>query len=330
MVLTRAFACAVPVVASDIPGYEAVMTEETGVLVPPGDDRALADALVALLEDEPRRARARRERAAGSRSSATRGTRSPSGSSRSTRTSPREGPAAASCGRRGRGVASCSPSSAASAPCSGGTGRTGPPSRTRSRSSSGSGWWSRSGFNLLSVVARAFAWRRGDPLGDAAAAPALPPRLLRVLGRAARERGAARPGRRARPRRRAHPEDREDSSRASGRRSSAPSSPPRVRPRAGRCFSSSGCSSRRRSPAGRSRASRSCSRSASRCSCSRSRRARHHGHHRLDGMGSVKRVVTMARLRPRRHAQAQFAALVAILGQCVGWTCQLLRGAGRR
>ncbi len=55
MVLTRAFACAVPVVASDIPGYRAVMTDETGVLVPPGDHAALADALVTLLEDEPRR-----------------------------------------------------------------------------------------------------------------------------------------------------------------------------------------------------------------------------------------------------------------------------------
>jgi phosphatidylinositol alpha-mannosyltransferase len=55
MVLTRGFACAVPVVASDIPGYRAVMTDQTGVLFPPGDDRALADALVGLLEDEPRR-----------------------------------------------------------------------------------------------------------------------------------------------------------------------------------------------------------------------------------------------------------------------------------
>jgi phosphatidylinositol alpha-mannosyltransferase len=55
MVLTRAFACAVPVVASDIPGYKAVMTEHTGVLVPPGDEAALAEALVGLLEDEPRR-----------------------------------------------------------------------------------------------------------------------------------------------------------------------------------------------------------------------------------------------------------------------------------
>jgi phosphatidylinositol alpha-mannosyltransferase len=55
LVLTRAFACAVPVVASAIPGYQAVMTDRTGTLVPPGDPRALADALVELLADEPRR-----------------------------------------------------------------------------------------------------------------------------------------------------------------------------------------------------------------------------------------------------------------------------------
>ena len=55
MVLTRAFACATPVVASDISGYREVMTPEAGVLVPPGNPRALADALVGLLEDEPRR-----------------------------------------------------------------------------------------------------------------------------------------------------------------------------------------------------------------------------------------------------------------------------------
>src|SRR2546421_643652 len=55
MVLTRAFACATPVVASDISGYRDVMTPEAGVLVPPGDPPALADGLVALLEDEPRR-----------------------------------------------------------------------------------------------------------------------------------------------------------------------------------------------------------------------------------------------------------------------------------
>jgi phosphatidyl-myo-inositol alpha-mannosyltransferase len=55
MVLTRAFACATPVVASDIPGYRDVMTDETSVAVPPGDPRALADALVALVDDEPLR-----------------------------------------------------------------------------------------------------------------------------------------------------------------------------------------------------------------------------------------------------------------------------------
>jgi phosphatidylinositol alpha-mannosyltransferase len=55
MVLTRAFACATPVVASDIGGYRDVMTPDVGVLVPPGDSAALADALVELLEDEARR-----------------------------------------------------------------------------------------------------------------------------------------------------------------------------------------------------------------------------------------------------------------------------------
>jgi phosphatidyl-myo-inositol alpha-mannosyltransferase len=55
IVLTRALACATPVVASDIPGYRAVMTPETSVAFPAGDDRALADAVVSLLDDEPRR-----------------------------------------------------------------------------------------------------------------------------------------------------------------------------------------------------------------------------------------------------------------------------------
>ncbi|MBD0330984.1 MAG: glycosyltransferase family 4 protein [Thermoleophilia bacterium] len=56
MVLTRAFACATPVVASAIPGYVDVMTEDAGVGVPPADPEALARELVGLLEDEPRRA----------------------------------------------------------------------------------------------------------------------------------------------------------------------------------------------------------------------------------------------------------------------------------
>ncbi len=55
MVLTRAFACAAPVVASDIPGYRDVMTPETSVAVPPDDAGALAEAVAALLDDEARR-----------------------------------------------------------------------------------------------------------------------------------------------------------------------------------------------------------------------------------------------------------------------------------
>jgi phosphatidylinositol alpha-mannosyltransferase len=55
MVLTRAFACATPAVASDIEGYAAVATSESAVLVPPGDSDALAEALIGALEDEPRR-----------------------------------------------------------------------------------------------------------------------------------------------------------------------------------------------------------------------------------------------------------------------------------
>jgi phosphatidyl-myo-inositol alpha-mannosyltransferase len=55
MVLTRAFGCATPAVASDIVGYRDVMTGETSVGVPPDDPQALADAVVSLLEDESRR-----------------------------------------------------------------------------------------------------------------------------------------------------------------------------------------------------------------------------------------------------------------------------------
>ncbi|HSC92155.1 MAG TPA: glycosyltransferase family 4 protein [Gaiellaceae bacterium] len=55
MVLTRAFACATPAIASDIPGYREVMTPETGVYVPPGDIDALVEATIALLGEEPRR-----------------------------------------------------------------------------------------------------------------------------------------------------------------------------------------------------------------------------------------------------------------------------------
>ncbi len=55
MVLTRAFACATPVIASDIPGYRDVMTPETSIAVAPDDPAALVDAVEALLGDEARR-----------------------------------------------------------------------------------------------------------------------------------------------------------------------------------------------------------------------------------------------------------------------------------
>ena len=55
MVLTRAFACGTPVVASDIDGYREVVTPETAVSVAPGDVPALVDGVERLLADEPAR-----------------------------------------------------------------------------------------------------------------------------------------------------------------------------------------------------------------------------------------------------------------------------------
>ncbi len=55
MVLTRAFACAVPVVASDIPGYREVVDPATSVAIQPGDSNVLADAVCDIVADEPRR-----------------------------------------------------------------------------------------------------------------------------------------------------------------------------------------------------------------------------------------------------------------------------------
>jgi phosphatidyl-myo-inositol alpha-mannosyltransferase len=67
MVLTEAFAASTPVVASDIPGYRDVARDGLdGLLVPPGDALALAEALRALALDPARRmamASAARERA---------------------------------------------------------------------------------------------------------------------------------------------------------------------------------------------------------------------------------------------------------------------------
>jgi glycosyltransferase involved in cell wall biosynthesis len=56
--LIEAAACGRPVVATDVDGVpEVVMDGETGLLVTPGDEFALAQAVTALLGDEPRRLR---------------------------------------------------------------------------------------------------------------------------------------------------------------------------------------------------------------------------------------------------------------------------------
>jgi phosphatidylinositol alpha-mannosyltransferase len=55
MVLIESFATATPVVASDIAGFADVATADAATLVPPGDGRALADAVCELLADEERR-----------------------------------------------------------------------------------------------------------------------------------------------------------------------------------------------------------------------------------------------------------------------------------
>lgn len=56
IVLVESMACGVPVVASDIPGYRAVVRDGVeGRLVTPGDARALAEALLELAADEGKR-----------------------------------------------------------------------------------------------------------------------------------------------------------------------------------------------------------------------------------------------------------------------------------
>ena len=58
IVLAEGMAAGVPVVASDLPGYRAVLRDgEAGRLSPPGDPVALADALYRLLTDEEERRR---------------------------------------------------------------------------------------------------------------------------------------------------------------------------------------------------------------------------------------------------------------------------------
>jgi len=55
--MLEAMACGLPLVATDIGGIAEYVTPDTGVLCPPRDARALADAAIQLLENRDRRAR---------------------------------------------------------------------------------------------------------------------------------------------------------------------------------------------------------------------------------------------------------------------------------
>jgi phosphatidylinositol alpha-mannosyltransferase len=68
MVLTEAFAAGTPVIASDIPGYRAVVDDGVnGVLVPVGDPVALAEALRDMYHEPERRQRLARAAAAAAK-----------------------------------------------------------------------------------------------------------------------------------------------------------------------------------------------------------------------------------------------------------------------
>jgi len=56
LALLEAMACGLPIVATSVGGVpELVCADESGVLVPPGDPAAVAAAVLALLDDPPRR-----------------------------------------------------------------------------------------------------------------------------------------------------------------------------------------------------------------------------------------------------------------------------------
>ena len=54
----EALACGVPQIVSRLEGMDEIVTPDTGILVEPKDVTGLADALIAMLSDDERRARA--------------------------------------------------------------------------------------------------------------------------------------------------------------------------------------------------------------------------------------------------------------------------------
>ena len=230
-----------------------VMTPETGVLVPPGDPAALAEALVELLADEARRRRSARGRAAHRRGALLLGRRSRSGCVEIYERRERAVPGSSRGGRvssrlahsRLRRVASSSPVAAVvvRAPLVARAGLERRRGRVRAVALGvGRGARSRSTSSRSS-----FARSRGRTVIEQAMPPPHPPaslRLLRLLRRAPRERGAARADRRARARRRADPPDAR-APRALGDARRHRVRAPAVRPRAGaRCSSSTWCCDR--------------------------------------------------------------------------------------
>ena len=177
MVLTRAFACATPVVASDIPGYRDVMSERPGCWCRPATSTRSRTRSSALLEDEHAPPRARRQRACASRRSTTPGTRIARAAPRRLRAGARPVPDAG--GRRMKEGArrqlvaphgaSSSSRSLLSRRCSGGAGPSGTSSPTSSISSSGAGSSRRSCSTCLGRDARA---RLADRHRPGAARPA--------------------------------------------------------------------------------------------------------------------------------------------------------------
>ena len=209
MVLTRAFACAVPVVSSDIDGYRDVMTAETGLLVPPGRPCGAGRG-----DRHPARGRAA---AAAAGRSGTHGRRRALRLGLDRR-APRRGVRGRHRARRperGDGVMRLLRDAAPeSAGC--GSGRSWPRSRALRRAVYfGGPDWSQVGGRVpggrvgvaggrdrsQSRLCRGPGFRVGDRdrRGGAAAASAVPPRLLSVLRGAARERHHAGTRRRARP-----------------------------------------------------------------------------------------------------------------------------------